>query len=45
MRGGTALDLARQAASDGVLTMRQNDSRRVKERVTSLEDVLRVTNL
>jgi type IV pilus assembly protein PilB len=45
MRGGTSIDLARQAAQDGVLTMRQNGLRRVKEGTTSLEEVLRVTNL
>jgi type IV pilus assembly protein PilB len=45
MRGGTSIDLARQAAQEGVLTMRQNGLRRVKEGVTSLEEVLRVTNL
>ncbi|WP_075322066.1 type IV-A pilus assembly ATPase PilB [Acidithiobacillus albertensis] len=45
MRGGTAIDLARQAASEGVLTMRQNGLRRIKEGITSLEEVLRVTNL
>ncbi len=45
MRGGTSLDLARQAAQEGVLTMRQSGLRRIKEGVTSLEEVLRVTNL
>ena len=45
MRGGTSIDLARQAAQEGVLTMRQNGLKRVREGVTSLEEVLRVTNL
>ena len=45
MRGGTSIDLARQAAQEGVLTMRANGLRRVREGVTSLEEVLRVTNL
>lgn len=45
MRGGTSIDLAKQAASDGVLTMRQNGLRRIKEGITSLEEVLRITNL
>ena len=45
MRGGTSIDLARQAAQEGVLTMRQNGLRRIREGVTSLEEVLRVTNL
>jgi type IV pilus assembly protein PilB len=44
MHGGTSIDLARQAAEEGVLTMRQIGLRRVKEGVTSLEEVLRVTN-
>jgi type IV pilus assembly protein PilB len=45
MRGGTSIDLARQAAQEGVLTMRQNGLGRIREGVTSLEEVLRVTNL
>lgn len=45
MRGGTSIDLSRQAAAEGILTMRQNGLRRIKEGVTSLEEVLRVTNL
>ncbi|MGE4530996.1 MAG: type IV-A pilus assembly ATPase PilB [Acidithiobacillus sp.] len=45
MRGGTSIDLSRQAAVEGILTMRQNGLRRIKEGVTSLEEVLRVTNL
>jgi type IV pilus assembly protein PilB len=45
MRGGTPLDLARQTAQEGVLTMRQNGLVRVREGTTSLEEVLRVTNL
>ena len=45
MRGGTSIDLARQAAQEGVLTMRQNGLKRISEGVTSLEEVLRVTNL
>ncbi|MHB8850254.1 MAG: type IV-A pilus assembly ATPase PilB [Acidithiobacillus ferriphilus] len=45
MRGGTSIDLARQATQEGVLTMRQNGLRRIREGVTSLEEVLRVTNL
>ncbi|MBU2731969.1 type IV-A pilus assembly ATPase PilB [Acidithiobacillus ferridurans] len=45
MRGGTSIDLARAAAQEGVLTMRQNGLRRIREGVTSLEEVLRVTNL
>ncbi len=45
MRGGTSIDLARQAAQEGVITMRQAGLRRVKEGATSLDEVLRVTNL
>ncbi|EGQ62581.1 type IV pilus assembly protein [Acidithiobacillus sp. GGI-221] len=30
---------------EGVLTMRQNGLKRIREGVTSLEEVLRVTNL
>jgi len=45
LRGGTALDIARQAHADGVLTMRQAGLLRVKEGLTSLDEVLRVTNL
>ena len=45
MRGGSAIDLARQAAVEGIFTMRQSGLIRVKEGVTSLEEVLRVTNL
>lgn len=45
MRGGTSIDLAKQAASEGIFTMRQSGLIRVKEGVTSLEEVLRVTNL
>ncbi|MHB1707372.1 MAG: ATPase, T2SS/T4P/T4SS family, partial [Acidithiobacillus sp.] len=45
MRGGTSIDLARQAAQEGVITMRQSGLRRVKEGATSLDEVLRVTNL
>ncbi len=45
MRGGTSLDLARQAAAEGVLSMRQSGLRRLKDGMTSLEEVLRVTTL
>ncbi|AEK59505.1 MULTISPECIES: type IV-A pilus assembly ATPase PilB [Acidithiobacillus] len=45
MRGGTSMDLARQAQTEGVLSMRQAGLQRVREGLTSLEEVLRVTNL
>ncbi len=44
LRGGTALELARQAEAEGILSMRQSGLLRVREGVTSLEEVLRVTN-
>ncbi|MEY2341782.1 type IV-A pilus assembly ATPase PilB [Acidithiobacillus sp. IBUN Pt1247-S3] len=44
LRGGTAMDLSRQAAAEGILNMRQSGLLRVKEGITSLEEVLRVTN-
>ena len=44
MRGGSALDVARQAEEDGILTMRKSGLIRVKEGLTSLDEVLRVTN-
>ncbi len=45
LSNGTASAIARQAEKEGVLTMRQSGLIRVKEGVTSLEEVLRVTNL
>lgn len=45
LRGGTSLDIARQAQAEGILTMRQAGLLRVKEGLTSLDEVLRVTNL
>lgn len=45
MRGGTSIDLARQAAQEGVITMRQSGLRRAREGATSLDEVLRVGNL
>ncbi len=45
MRGGTSMDLARQASAEGILSMRQSGLRRLKEGMTSLEEVLRVTSL
>ncbi len=45
LRGGTSMDLARQAQKEGIMTMRQAGLKQVKEGVTSLEEILRVTNL
>lgn len=44
MRGGSALDVARQSEEEGILTMRQSGLIRVKDGLTSLDEVLRVTN-
>ncbi len=44
MRGGNAIDLARQSAQEGIITMRQAGLRRVKEGEISLDEVLRITN-
>ncbi|MCE5393055.1 MAG: type IV-A pilus assembly ATPase PilB [Acidithiobacillus sp.] len=44
LRGGTALEIARQAEAEGIRTMRRSGLLRVKEGVTSLDEVLRVTN-
>ena len=45
LRGGTSLDLARQSAAEGIMTMRQAGLQRVQEGITSLAEILRVTNL
>ncbi len=43
MEGGNALDLGAQAEKEGFLTLRQSGLRRVKEGVTSLSELNRVT--
>jgi type IV pilus assembly protein PilB len=44
LRDGSALDIARQASTEGVRTLRQSGLRKVKQGLTSLEEVLAVTN-
>jgi type IV pilus assembly protein PilB len=43
MEGGNALDLARQAAKDGYLDLRESGLRKVKDGTTSLLELNRVT--
>ncbi len=45
MSGGNALDIAAQAAREGVKDLRQSGLLKVKQGVTSLEEVLSTTNL
>jgi type IV pilus assembly protein PilB len=44
LRGGTALDIAQQAGKEGVRTLRESGLLKVKLGMTSLEEVLSVTN-
>jgi type IV pilus assembly protein PilB len=44
LKGGSALDIAQQAAREGVRTLRESGLLKVKQGVTSLEEVLSVTN-
>jgi type IV pilus assembly protein PilB len=44
LRDGSALDIATQARKEGVRTLRQSGLRKVKLGLTSLEEVLAVTN-
>jgi type IV pilus assembly protein PilB len=44
LRGGSALDIAKQAGEEGVRTLRQSGRLKVKQGLTSLEEVLSVTN-
>jgi len=44
LRGGSALDIAHQASLEGVRTLRESGLLKVKQGVTSLEEVLSVTN-
>ncbi|MEY3123609.1 MAG: hypothetical protein RLZZ573_129 [Pseudomonadota bacterium] len=45
LRDGSALDIAAQAESEGVRSLRQSGLHKVRQGVTSLEEVLTVTNL
>jgi type IV pilus assembly protein PilB len=44
LRGGTALDIAQQASKEGVRSLRESGLLKVKLGMTSLEEVLSVTN-
>jgi type IV pilus assembly protein PilB len=44
LKNGSTLDIAQQAASEGVLNLRQAGLLKVKQGMTSLEEVLAVTN-
>jgi type IV pilus assembly protein PilB len=44
LRDGTALDIADQARADGVRTLREAGLQKVKQGLTSLEEILAVTN-
>ena len=44
LRDGTALDIARQSESEGVRSLRQSGLAKVKQGLTSLEEVVAVTN-
>jgi type IV pilus assembly protein PilB len=44
LRGGSALDIAKQAGEEGVRTLRESGLLKVKLGLTSLEEVLSVTN-
>lgn len=44
LRNGSALDIGRQASSEGVRTLRESGLLKVKQGMTSLEEVLSVTN-
>lgn len=45
LTGGTAMDIAQQAKADGVLTLREAGLAKVKDGLTSLEEVCNVTNI
>ena len=44
MRGGNALEIADQARLEGIRDLRQSGLLKVKQGVTSLEEVMAVTN-
>jgi type IV pilus assembly protein PilB len=44
MRNGNALDIAEQARKDGVRNLRQSGLLKVKQGMTSLEEIEAVTN-
>ena len=45
LRDGSALDIANQAKREGVKSLRESGLDKVRQGVTSLEEVLAVTNL
>jgi type IV pilus assembly protein PilB len=45
MRGGTSLDIERQSKKDGVPDLRDSALKKVRDGVTSLEEIERVTNI
>jgi len=44
LRGGSAMDIAQQASKEGVRTLRESGLLKVRQGMTSLEEVLSVTN-
>ena len=44
LRGGSALDIAKQASAEGVRSLRESGLLKVRKGLTSLEEVLNVTN-
>jgi type IV pilus assembly protein PilB len=44
LRDGTSLDIAKQSEAEGVRSLRQSGLRKVMQGLTSLEEVLAVTN-
>jgi type IV pilus assembly protein PilB len=44
LRGGSALDIAKQASAEGVRSLRESGLLKVRQGLTSLEEVLSVTN-
>jgi type IV pilus assembly protein PilB len=45
LRDGSALEIAAQARSEGVKSLRESGLDKVRQGITSLEEVLAVTNL
>jgi len=45
MKGGTSLDIERQAKKDGVPDLRESALKKVRDGLTSLEEIERVTNV
>ena len=44
LRDGSSLDIAKQAESEGVRSLRQSGLKKVMQGLTSLEEVVAVTN-